>query len=203
MYVQDSIFGAIGVFVTFFVLGGGITYIMRRYLKSRYPNFVKKFKNFGKTEIMFLLTFISVGFYQAVLVYSQIPVVIPLVVKSISLIIGTYTFYLIVNHLIKLWRDFWQKDERLKVRIKSIMVTRRVIRMILFVGCIILVLNTWYVKTFPVFMAIIDFINTNSFTKTIMIFVTYAVIAKTIHYISKTYNTEAIRKHEEGLGDLK
>ncbi len=199
MNILGELWGAIVVFLLIILLGLVILIVANLYLKK---NHAKKRLKLTKINNSFLLAFISLGFFKGLNVLYYVNPAFILLARSLSLIAGTYALYLILNKLIKLWKDYWGKDERLKLRLESIVITSRVVKIILIVGCAILILETWYISTFPFFMSFIDFINYNIFTKTLIIFVFYVVIARTILYICKTYISEAIKKHEEGFGDI-
>lgn len=145
--------------------------------------------------------FISLLLYLALVQYYTQSFVAIAIMQSLAYIFTAVVLVLLVDYMCRYWEDSWKKEQRESL-IQSVEISSKIIKGIIILVFILFIVNVW-VGDFNTFLRqFIRLIAENRFTKPILIFTIYLVIAQSILHICKTYINEAIRKHEYSWGDL-
>jgi MscS family membrane protein len=107
----------------------------------------------------------------------------------------------LIEYTSKYWQINWKKDGREKL-VLGIDLFSKVVKGIIFLLLLYYIADIWVVGFNEFLQDFFAILTENKFTRPILIFTIYLVIAQSILYICKTYINEAIRKHEYSWEDL-
>ena len=194
--------GNILVGVTIFLVVLAFSIFVRHYF--RYV-FFGKIKFLAKSSerlaagVFFLM--VIIGLHLGFIAADADPQLI-LMVKAIEIMICTWFLFAASNAMADYSANLWEKTEVYKNRIKFIYLFNLLTKTAVGILAFDLLLGLWSIDLFTVGYDVIDIIEQNNFTKAIILFIVYLVIARLVLYLCKTYFTEIVSETKTKYDDI-